>query len=103
MNAWKFRLLPGEIPETRWFNNLQEAILLNLEREEPREFDLVANLLYRLHLSDSQNMPNLKQLSGKDIIKILDRFVLCPNQLIQFWLFWFLCGNEVYTDRISAK
>ncbi len=19
------------------------------------------------------------------------------------WLFWFLCGNEVYTDRISAK
>jgi hypothetical protein len=20
-----------------------------------------------------------------------------------FWLFWFLCGNEVYTDRISAK
>jgi hypothetical protein len=20
-----------------------------------------------------------------------------------FGLFWFLCGNEVYTDRISAK
>ncbi|MDJ0544272.1 MAG: hypothetical protein PX637_07935, partial [Microcystis sp. M53601_WE4] len=19
------------------------------------------------------------------------------------WLFWFLCGNEVYTDRISVK
>jgi hypothetical protein len=30
-------------------------------------------------------MPKLKQLSGKDIIKILDRFVLCPNQLIQFF------------------
>ncbi|BAG03800.1 unknown protein [Microcystis aeruginosa NIES-843] len=25
------------------------------------------------------------------------------NRWKVFWLFWFLCGNEVYTDRISAK
>ncbi|CCI13040.1 hypothetical protein MICAE_1600007 [Microcystis aeruginosa PCC 9806] len=42
MNGWKFRLSPREIPETRWFNNLQQAILLHLEGEDPREFGLVA-------------------------------------------------------------
>ncbi|CCI30145.1 hypothetical protein MICAH_8070003 [Microcystis aeruginosa PCC 9809] len=25
------------------------------------------------------------------------------EQVGRYRLFWFLCGNEVYTDRISAK
>ncbi|AKV69755.1 Retron-type RNA-directed DNA polymerase [Microcystis panniformis FACHB-1757] len=33
------------------------------------------------------------------LIRYADDFVI----LHEDWLFWFLCGNEVYTDRISAK
>ena len=32
-----------------------------------------------------------------------DFFICAPVNLIDFWLFWFLCGNEVYTDSFFDK
>jgi hypothetical protein len=32
-----------------------------------------------------------------------ERLALGLDNSVPLRLFWFLCGNEVYTDRISAK